>query len=138
MRKIIVFLMAAMLMAFQSCKETQFGILYSISADGDAAGDVALTFPNGEFSSNGQAVIKFKWSNDTTTMLEAVNAITLEEAYKSNDKKVVEAAQAADAWVDANFSATSLEGSYYVHIVGYVEETATQIKLSIDRVFTNR
>jgi len=132
-----VFLLMAMVatVLLSSCKEGQFGFVYSAAANGDAKGDVALTFPVGEFKVNGDAALSLVVSNDTTKILTS-NAITLEQAFESSDPKIVKAATAIDEWVDANFNVAG--GDYYVHLLGYVKETLTGIEVRIDREFTNR
>lgn len=125
-----------MLALATSCKE-KAGIIYSVSANGDCKGQFELTFPDGNFKSDGTAALAFDWSNDTTKVLAAPGLLSLDEALKSNNAKTLEAAQSIDSWLD-NFSATTADGDYYVHLVGYVKETLTGITLSVDRTFTNR
>jgi len=137
MKKALSIIIAlGMLVAFQGCKDAQMGIVYSVTAVGDANGDVDITFPNGEFRSSGKAAIDFKWSNDTTTAFRA-NYLTLEQAYATNDKEIVAAASEIDAFLQS-FDATAAKGDYYVHLKGYVKETLTGVTISVDKEFTNR
>jgi len=119
-----------------SCKE-KMGISYSVSANGNADGVVDVTFPDGSFQSNGNAAISFKWDNDTTNVVSNANVMTLEQAYASKDKEIVKAAGEIESFVN-EFNATSATGNYYIHLQGYVMETLTGLKVSIDKEFSNK
>lgn len=137
MKKLFITLAALAALTLTGCK-AQWGVIYSVVADGDADGKVAVTFPNGAFNTDGKAALDFVFSNDTTKVLKAYNAMTLEQGMRSGHKDTQEAALNVAGWVDDMFKANAASGTYRVHFKGFVQETATGLTFSIDRTFTNR
>ena len=112
-----------------------WGIEYSLQSDGQANGNVALTFDGGSFTLNGEADYAFTWSN--TILLRDVGGIPLETALASKDVRTVDAATKVNDWLDNSITFTSAGGTYDIYVKGYVRETATGLTFAIDRHFTN-
>jgi len=121
-------------------ENAQFGIVYNVTVDGDADGNVNVTFPNGKFEMNGDADLAFVYSNDTIQALQGLNVLTAEEIIAFNDANQLAALNAVNSWVDETFtvSATQAGGTYDVVIKGYVKETLTGLVIAIDKRLTNR
>ena len=67
MKKFLTILMMAVAMlAMTSCKD-KLGVVYNVAIDGNASGDVVVTFPNGDLELNGETALLFHYSNDTDT-----------------------------------------------------------------------
>jgi len=137
MKKLLFTLAALAALTLTGCK-AQWGVIYTVAANGDADGKVSITFPNGSFDANGKSALNFVWSNDTTSVLRAVNAMPLELGVRSNDKKTADAALNVATWADDMFGASAASGTYRIRFKGYVKETLTGITFSIDRELTNR
>ena len=147
MKKFLTILAVALgMFAMQSCN-TNDGIVYSVTAYGDANGNLSMVFPNGNLELNGKSDIDFVWDNDKDEVIAAVDTTTfgvgegvygLDEAIAADDAKLKEQANAVNDWLANTFEVNSAEGDYYVHIVGYAKEKVTGFTLAIDRVFTNR
>lgn len=140
MKKIIsVIAGLAIALAIVSCDTPQFGVKYTVIADGDANGKVALTFPDGVFKADGTAAIDFKWSNDTSVVFRT-NLFTPVDEVRNiyTDRKSLKAVDYVEQWIDDTFKATAAEGDYYIHLKFEVQETATGIKISGERTFSNR
>ena len=78
MKKILIGLMA-ILTSFMitGCKDPVAGIMYDVNIDGNAKGDVVVTFPNGNLDLNGDATLAFKYSNDTTMVQYGKNTVAV-------------------------------------------------------------
>jgi len=139
---ILMCALAFSMIAMQSCKETQFGVDYSLNATGDAVGNVQFNFPVGHIALNGDADLDALITSDTTKLVvfgtPCEDALVLGEAVASKDKEVAAAATAVDAWVAKNFSVTTADGNYYVLLAGYVRERVTGLTFEFKKEFTNR
>lgn len=51
--------------------------------------------------------------------------------------KLSRAAEHVNNWLEESIKVTDFSGHYDIYVKGYVMETMTQIKFSIDRHFTN-
>lgn len=141
-----IFLMIAMVLGMitmQSCKDTQFGVDYSVAVTGDADGGVLFNVPVGTIKLDGDAKVDINLGK-TPALLNVQDTTTtvyvLADAVKSNDVKVAETANAVNEWFTNSFyvSGTTADASYYVHIVGFVRERVTGLTFAVDREFTNR
>lgn len=142
MKKFICLLAVALLMVgltagCTSCSgDAHFGIEYSLQSDGQANGNVAVTFDGGSFNIDGQANYGFAWQN--TILLNEVNSfIPLSSALNSKDVQTLEAAKKVDEWLNNSITVTSAGGTYDIYVKGYVKETMTGLTFAIDRHFTN-
>lgn len=144
MKKFIMMIaLAFSMIAMQSCKDTQFGVTYSLTATGDAVGNVQFNVPVGHFAVNGDADLDVLVSNDTTPAVlfgaaEDDEVFALGEALESNETDVLAASTAVEGWLQENFSVNDAGGDYYIHIVGFVRENLTGLTFSVDKVFSNR
>lgn len=150
MRKFLYLFVAALVsLAFTACNsctsnnDLKPGFVYSLDANGDAAGHFDVAFAQGAFDINGDADFVFKFSNDTTAVLlqKANDAVPLDAILlsKSIDNATqYDAALRTDAWLNEQLQITEYSGTYLLHIEGYVKETLTGIKFEVDRTFTNR
>ena len=142
MKKFICLLAVALLMlgltaGCTSCSnDVQFGIEYSLQSDGQANGNVSLTFDGGSFDLNGEADYALNWSN-TILLANQADGIPLAVALESKDMQTFEAATKVNEWLDNSIKVTSAGGTYDIYVKGYVKETATGLTFAIDRHFTN-
>lgn len=141
MRDLIYVLMVAVTFAFTSCESCKSDngykdeVQYSLVANGDAEGDLSVKYGNAEFISKGEAELTFKFSNIDT--LQSENPVLLSRALTSNDTKLQDAAIRVNEGLEG-IEITSVNGTYYLHLVGYAKEPVTGIIFSIDRTFTNK
>ena len=134
MKKIFTILaMAIAMFAMTSCKDT-LGIVYNVAIEGDATGDVVVTFPNGDFELNGQAGLAFHYSNDTEAKA-VTDGTVLGAALESDNAEVRDFANAINDGFSVSFKDTKAGGSYHVHITGYAKEPNTGITVLIDKTF---
>lgn len=134
MKKIFTILaMAIAMFAMTSCKDT-LGIVYNVAIEGDATGDVVVTFPNGDFELNGQAGLAFHYSNDTEVKA-ATDGTVLGAALESDNAEVRDFANTINDGFSVSFKDTKAGGSYHVHITGYAKEPNTGITVLIDKTF---
>lgn len=134
MKKIFTILaMAIAMFAMTSCKDT-LGIVYNVAIEGDATGDVVVTFPNGDFELNGQAGLAFHYSNDTEVKA-ATDGTVLGVALESDNVEVRDFANTINDGFSVSFKDTKAGGSYHVHITGYAKEPNTGITVLIDKTF---
>lgn len=160
MKKVLAILMMAVAMlAMTSCKD-KLGVVYNVAIDGNASGDVVVTFPNGDLELNGETALLFHYSNetDTTPVVEVVdpNVVTdttsvladstavaelaegellLGAALTSEDKDVRTFATAVNDGFSVSLKDAKAGGSYHVHIYGYAKEPNTGIVIVIDKSF---
>lgn len=142
MRKIftifVAIIAALSITACNSCSNnSKFGIQYSIATNGKTDDAVSVDFVNGHFDINGAANYNFNWASDTTRLFTTNEVYLLDDALKTNDEKVAEAAVRANDWLEKSIKVTSFTGHYCVHIEGYIMETLTGIKFEVDRTFSN-
>lgn len=143
MRKFIFALAMMVALAFlpscNSCTNNGegFGIQYALESNGTTDGFVQVAFVNGGFKVTGDASYDFNWSNETPALQKANNVVVLSEALKCGDIKTVQAAEYVNNWLEESIKVTDFSGHYDIYVKGYVMETMTQIKFSIDRHFTN-
>lgn len=143
MRKFIFVLAMMVALAFlpscTSCNNNGegFGIQYSLQSNGTTDGFVQVDFVNGGFKVTGDADYDFNWSNETPAFQSANNVMVLSEALQCKDAKTVQAAEHVNNWLEESIKVTDFSGHYDIYVKGYVMETMTQIKFSIDRHFTN-
>ena len=134
MKKIFTILaMAAAMFAVTSCKDYP-GIVYNVAIEGNATGDVVVTFPNGDFELNGKAGLAFHYSNDTEAK-KSVNGTLLGEALESSNEDVRNFATSVNDGFSVTFKDTKAGGTYHVHITGYAKEPTTGIVVMIDKTF---
>ena len=134
MKKIFTILaMAVAMFAMTSCKDT-LGVVYNVAIEGNATGDVVVTFPNGDLELDGQAGLAFHYSNDTEAK-EATDGTVLGAALESEEKDVREFATSVDEGFSVSLKDTQAGGSYHVHITGYAKEPTTGITVLIDKTF---
>lgn len=140
--KKFIFAIAAMLVGFAammtSCNETVGGFLYNVNVDGNATGDVVVTFPNGELGLNGNVDLAFKYSNDSTIVKYGVSPESVSDLVDpATDER--ESVQNFAAKVNDGFGVTFKDaeagGSYHVHIYGYAKEPNTGFIIAIDKVY---
>lgn len=134
MKKIFTILaMAIAMFAMTSCKDT-LGIVYNVAIEGNATGDVVVTFPNGDFELDGQAGLAFHYSNDAEAK-EATDGTVLGAALESDNAEVRDFANTVNDGFSVSFKDTKAGGSYHVHITGYAKEPNTGITVLIDKTF---
>ena len=134
MKKIFTILaMAVAMFAMTSCKET-LGVVYNVAIEGNATGDVVVTFPNGDFELNGEAGLAFHYSNDTEAK-EATDGTLLGAALESDSKDVRELATTVNEGFSVRFKDTQAGGTYHVHVTGYAKEPTTGVVVLIDKTF---
>lgn len=111
---------------------------YNVNIDGDASGDVIVTFPNGSLSLDGDAGILFTYSNDTTAVF--TNVLSESEIAASNDDVKMTAWSNVNDYMNNNFKVSAVDagGVYDIKITGYVKEPITGLIIAIDRRFTNK
>lgn len=125
--------------------------LYHANIVGDADGQVEVTFQDGRLAMDGTAGIDFYYGNDSTlvTLTRAnVAAVTLEEAFNHTDKKVREAAKAAQDMTNtfqvnvletkAMNDTTKAGGTYYFTFDALFIEPVTGTQIHTHKVLTNR
>lgn len=133
MKKVfMIFIALIAMMSVTSCEKESFSVVYNVTIMGDAEGDFTLVFPDGSLNLKGESNLDFKWGNGGEG-----ESISLGDAFYSENVKVREAAFYVEDEIE-KFSASAARGTYYVHIVGYAEESVTGVKISIDKVLTNR
>lgn len=128
--------MVASLMMATSCKDTVNGFLYNVNVDGDAAGDVIVTFPNGRLELDGQAGLTFAYSNDTTlTVKNTEDGLLLGAAVESENKDVRTFATSVNNGFSVALKDADAGGSYHIRVHGYAKEPNTGIIIAIDKTF---
>lgn len=137
-----VFIALAMMFAallLSSCNETNGGgFLYDVNVDGNAKGDVVVTFPNGSLELDGDANLVFKYSNDTTIVKygatnEAVADLVDPEV--DNREEVQKFAATANQGFNVALRDAQAGGEYHVRIHGYAKEPNTGFVIAIDKSF---
>ena len=119
-----------------SCKDTVNGFVYNVNVEGNASGDVVVTFPNGSLELNGQAGLLFAYSNDTTVATKgAQDELPLGAAVESEDKDVREFATSVDNGFSVTLKDAEAGGTYHVRVYGYAKEPNTGIIIAIDKTF---
>ena len=128
---------AAMLMAFMltSCRDTVNGFVYNVNVEGNATGDVVVTFPNGSLELDGQAGLVFAYSNDTTLVKGVGDELLLGAAVESEDKDVRAFATSVNNGFSVALKDAQAGGTYHVRVHGYAKEPNTGIILAIDKTF---
>lgn len=133
MKKIFaIFVTIFMAFAMVSCKDVISGVVYNVNVDGNAKGDVVVTFPDGNLELNGEAGLLFNYSNDTTVV---ASNLLLEDAMKSTDKKTSKFANNLNNGFNVAMKEAGAEGSYHVRISGYAKEPKSGIVIAIDKTF---
>ena len=138
MKKLIIAIAAMLigLTTMTSCKDTVGGILYNVKVDGNASGDVVVTFPNGSLELDGKAGLVFAYSNDTTLVTRrAEDDLLLGDAIESQDKDIRTFATSVNEGFSVALKDTKAGGEYHVHITGYAKEPNTGIVIAIDKSF---
>lgn len=138
MKKILIFafvLMSAFI--FTACN-TQFGVVYGVQLAGDGDGQFEVTFPQGSYAMDGKATLVLNVGdsvlfNDTTVKVTYKN-----DVLKRGNKKELAAMKRVNDSIATNFEAFAGEGTYDLHVKGYVKELGTGLIFEIDRHFTNR
>lgn len=131
----IAAMVASLLMA-TSCKDTVNGFVYNVNLEGNATGDVVVTFPNGSLELNGQAGILFAYSNDTTLVGKSVeDGLVLGAAVESEDKDVRAFATSVNNGFSVALKDAQAGGTYHVRVYGYAKEPNTGIVIAIDKTF---
>ena len=125
--------MAVAMFVMTSCKDS-LALVYNVAVEGNATGDVVVTFPNGDFGLNGEAGLTFHYSNDTAAK-DAVDGTLLGAALESDDAEVRDFANTVNDGFSVSFKDTKAGGSYHVHITGYAKEPTTGITVLIDKTF---
>ncbi len=137
MRKFVLAL-AAMVASFMmtSCKDTVNGFLYNVNVEGNATGDVVVTFPNGSLELDGQAGILFAYSNDSTLVKKTPeDGLLLGAAVQSDDVKTQKFAAAVNNGFSVAFKDAETKGTYHIRVKGYAKEPNTGVVLYIDKQF---
>ena len=135
MKKLFMVILAAIMMfSFASCNscskdDVKFGVEYALNINGDADGDVAVTFDQGALKLNGTAALDFVVSNMDTVAVNG-DLPLLDSLLISNDLKTVEAAEAMSAEVD-KFAATAASGTYDLYLKGRVRERVTGLEARV-------
>lgn len=122
--------------------------LYHVDISGDADGQVAVTFPDGQFALHGDADLAFYYGNDSTlvsygapvsaTGLE-IAPLTLEQGYAHKDHRVRECANHARIYTnDIKAAADSAGGTYYLVVDALFKEPVTGTEIHTHKVLTNR
>jgi len=121
-----------------SCKQ-QFAFVYNANLEGDVDGKVNVEWKGGSLYSNGTAALDFEWTNDTSK-LKVVMPMNLQEAYRTNADvaKEIESYLESFEIVSEQLDSAQAEGSYKLHVYGYIGEQATGIRVPFDYEFTNR
>lgn len=123
---------------FTSCNDTVNGFVYDVSIDGNANGNVVVTFPNGNLDLDGNVDLTFKYSNDTTIVQYTRNSTTIKgfaDPATDDRKEVQELNNAVNESFGVRFKDAEAGGSYCVHITGYAKEPTTGIVIAIDKTF---
>lgn len=138
--KKILFLIATVFAMFMltSCQDAVSGFLYDVNVEGNAKGDVLVTFPNGSLGLDGDADLAFKYSNDTTIVAFGT-AIEDCEGFADPDVDESENVQTFAASVNNGFNVVLRDaaagGEYHIRIHGYAKEPNTGIVIAIDKSF---
>lgn len=135
MKKIFTILtMIVAMFVMSSCKES-LGVLYNVSLEGNASGDVVVTFPNGDLELNGDTALLFHYSNDTTAVKTVDSTPLLGAALESENEDVRTFATSVDNDFNVRFKDAQAGGSYHVRVTGYAKEPNTGIVILIDKEF---
>ena len=120
-----------------SCKDNVGGFVYNVNVDGNAKGDVVVSFPNGNLELDGNADLRFAYSNDSTVVANRSygEAMPLGAAMESEDENVQEFAASVNNGFDVALKDAAAGGEYHVHIYGYAKEPITGFVIAIDKSF---
>lgn len=139
MKKFLIGL-AIFIIAFlsTSCRPEVNGFVYDVNIDGNASGNVLVTFPNGSLDLDGSTTLAFKYSNDTT-IVKYVGDTKLVKGLVDPNVNANKEVQKFNTTVNNSFNVvlndTDLGGSYYIRIHGYAKEPNTGIVIAIDKTF---
>lgn len=148
MRKfLLLFTALALLLGVSACTGGQgpsaLSFEYNFNIDGHATGDVDVTFPGGELTLKGDAGLGFRVDSPsfsapaTKASPGQFRLATIDELQASGKKDCRYVADVFLSDYDAAFTASSADGTYYLHITGSVREKLTGIEVKIDKVLTN-
>lgn len=138
MKKILFIAFTALSCLMLSSCGTQFGLVYGVQLTGDGDGKFEVTFPQGSYAMDGKAALALNVGdsvlfNDTTTKVTFKS-----EVLQSGNKKQLEAMRRVNDSIATQFNAFDGEGTYDIHLNGFVKEIGTGLVFSVDRHFTNR
>ena len=123
-------------LAMTSCKETVNGFVYSVNVEGNASGDVVVTFPNGNLELDGQVALAFAYSNDNAPATKNVeDGLALGAAVESEDEDVRAFATSVNNGFSVALKDAEAGGTYHVRIYGYAKEPTTGLVIAIDKTF---
>lgn len=141
MKKFLIFLVAVfgLLACATSCKDSAFSFEYSFTIDGHASGDISVMFPGGGLDMKGGSELEFNYSSAPEDALfsKSMPSYTISELKNSDRNNYNKVGKLVENNYEAQFKATSADGTYYLHVVGVVRERLTGLEVKIDKVLTN-
>ena len=87
----------------------------------------------------GGSELEFNYSSAPADVLfsKSVTSYTVQELKASDKQNYNEVGKLVEDKYEAQFKATSADGTYYLHVVGIVRERLTGLEVKIDKVLTN-
>ena len=139
MKRFIFAILAFVLLACTTaCTDNAFSFEYNFDVVGHATGDLEMTYPGGSLGMKGSAELSFDYASaPATKSLSAYSPATVEELRASGKKNLGHVADVFLTDYYSAFTASSAEGTYYLHITGSVKEKLTGVEVKIDKVLTN-
>ena len=141
MKKFLILFVAAfaLLACATSCKDSAFFFEYSFTINGHANGDVSVMFPGGDLDMKGGSELEFNYSSAPTDAIfyKSMPSYTIQELKDSDKHSYNEVGKLVENNYEAQFKATSADGTYYLHVVGVVRERLTGLEVKIDKFLTN-
>lgn len=141
MRKFLIPFVAAfaLLACVTSCKDSAFSFEYSFTIDGHANGDVSVMFPGGGLDMKGGSELEFNYDSAPADAIfyKSMASYTTQELKESSRPNYNKVGKLVENNYEAQFKATSADGTYYLHVVGVVRESLTGLEVKIDKVLTN-
>lgn len=138
MKKFLIFAITIISSLVLTSCGTQFGLVYGVQLKGDGDGKFEVTFPQGCYEMDGKATLALNVGdsvlfNDTTTKVTYKN-----EVLERGNKKQLAAMKRVNDSIAVQFNTFDGDGTYDLHLKGFVKEIGTGLIFEIDRRFTNR
>lgn len=136
MKKFITILAAfAVALLMSSCKQDALSFEYNFNITGNANGDVCVQFPGGQLDLWGETKLSFDYGSPMDSLLMVMPIIPEHLDKDVNPARILDVAQRE---CEQAFRVGTVDGSYYLHILGSVKEKTTGIEMKIDKVLTNQ
>ena len=141
MKKFFCLLAAfALLMGTTACKDETISFEYNFNITGTATGNVDVTFPGGGLVMKGDSYISLDYASAPAAKAKMGDHYvfrSLDSLRNSGDRQLIRIADQVQSDYNDAFTATSADGTYYLHITGFVKEKLTGIEVKIDKTLTN-